>query len=262
MSAEQEHQDEYHDAMVELLELVWGEGFLAPGGADLVKETVGAFDLTGKRVLDIGSGIGGGDIVLARDLGAAEVVGIDLEPPLVARAERYVAAAGLADRISFRIVEPGPLDFPDASFDAVYSSGAFTQIDDKAGGFAEVFRVLRPGGVFTVYDWMRGPEPYSEEMLYWFKLEGLTYAMETLERHGELLRGAGFTGIELEDDGGWYRERCRAELEDLKGPLKPRMLELLGEAQTAHFIENWRAMLVVLEKGELRPGRYRAVKPV
>jgi phosphoethanolamine N-methyltransferase len=254
------HQDEYHDAMVDMLELVWGEGFLAPGGADLVKQTVGGFDLSGKRVLDIGCGIGGGDIVLARDLGA-EVVGIDLEPPLVERARRYAEAAGLDDRIAFEVVEAGPLGFPDASFDAVYSSGAFTQIEDKADAFAEVHRVLRPGGVFMVYDWMRGPEPYSDDMRTWFELEGLTYAMETLERHGALLRGAGFEGIELEDDGGWYRERCREELAQLQGPLKSKMLELLGEEQTAHFIEDWRAMLVVLDKGELRPGRYRAVKP-
>lgn len=254
------HSDEYHDSMVTMLELIWGEGFLAPGGAALVKETVGGFDLTGKRVLDIGSGIGGGDIVLARDLGA-EVVGTDLEPPLVEKARRYVAEAGLSDRVSFKVVEAGPLEFPDASFDAVYSSGAFTQIADKAGGFAEVHRVLRPGGVFMVYDWMRGPEPYSEDMRYWFKLEGLTYAMETLERHGELLAEVGFEAIELEDDGGWYRDRCREEYADLQGPLKARMLELIGPEQTDHFIENWRAMLVVLEKRELRPGRYRAIKP-
>lgn len=260
MDGDQGHRDEYHDAMVDMLELVWGEGFLAPGAAEQVKETVGGFDLQGKRVLDIGSGAGGGDIVLARDLGA-EVVGIDLEPPLVERARRYVEQAGLSDRIAFKVVEAGPLDFPDASFDAVYSSGAFTQIEDKPGGFAEVERVLRPGGVFMVYDWMRGPEPYSDDMRYWFKLEGLTYAMEPLERHGELLRGAGFAQIELEDDGGWYRDRCREEYEAMQGPLKPRMLELLGQEQTGHFIENWRAMLVVLEQGELRPGRYRAVKP-
>ena len=231
------HQDEYHDAMVDMLELIWGEGFLAPGGADLVRDTVGDFDISGKRLLDIGCGIGGGDIVLARDLGA-EVVGIDLEAPLVERARRYVEAANLAERVSFKIVEAGPLDFPKESFDFVYSSGAFTQIEDKSGAFAEVHRVLRPGGAFMVYDWMRGPDPYSDEMLAWFELEGLTYAMETLETHGRLLREAGFARVELEDDGGWYRDRCRGELADLEGPLKPKLVELLGEAA-------WKCLLLL-----------------
>ena len=35
-------QGEYHDAMVAMLQLVWGEGFMAPGGPELVRETVSA----------------------------------------------------------------------------------------------------------------------------------------------------------------------------------------------------------------------------
>ncbi len=254
------HQDEYDEAMVAMLELVWGEGFLAPGGADTVRQTVAGLDLKDKLVLDIGCGIGGGDLVLAGELGA-RVIGTDLEAPLLARARRYADAAGLVGRIEFRQVEPGPLAFPDASVDVVYSSGCFTQVEDKAGMFAEVFRVLRPGGAFRVYDWMKGPGPYSADMRRWFEVEGLTYAMDTLENHGRLLREAGFTEIALSDDGGWYRDCCRAEYERMQGPLRARMRELLGSDKEAHFLENWRVMLVVLEKGELRPGFYRACRP-
>ena len=254
------HVDEYDDAMVAMLELIWGDGFLAPGGAETVRKAVSGLDLTDKRVLDIGCGIGGGDLVLAGELGA-RVTGIDLEAPLIERAQRAAAAAGLADRITFRQTEPGPLDFADGSFDLVYSSGCFTQVEDKAGMFTEVLRVLRPGGTFTVYDWMKGPEPYSDDMRTWFKLEGLSYAMETLEAHGRLLAEAGFGDIALEDDGGWYRDHCRGEYEKMQGPLKDPMLATLGREKQEHFIENWRAMLVVLENGELRPGFYRGRKP-
>jgi phosphoethanolamine N-methyltransferase len=255
-----DHADEYDDAMVAMLELIWGKGFLAPGGAGLVRQTVAGLDLAGKRALDIGCGIGGGDLVLAGELGA-EVVGIDLEAPLLARARRYAEEAGLAERVTYRQVEAGPLDFDDGAFDLVYSCGCFTQVADKAGMFAEVRRVLRPVGAFAVYDWMKGPEPYSDDMRYFFKMEGLTYAMETLERHGEILAAAGFTDIELRDDGGWYRDHCRGEYESIQGPLAGEMRERLGRDKQEHFVENWRAMLVVLEKGELRPGFYRARKP-
>ena len=127
--------------------------------------------------------------------------------------------------------------------------------------FAEVFRVLEPGGVFACYDWMKGDEPYSDDMRYWFKMEGLTYAMETLEEHGRILRDAGFVDIELEDDGQAYRDLCRREYEEMRGPLKAQMLEALGRETQEHFVENWRAMQVVLDKGELRPGFYRARTP-
>jgi len=255
-----EHQDEYHDAMIDMLELIWGQGFLIPAGPENVRRIAAGLDLEDKRVLDIGSGIGGPALILAGEMGA-RVVGIDLEAPLVARAQAYAEAAGLGGCVEFRRVTPGPLTFDDEAFDVVYSSGVFTQVDDKLAMFKEVFRVLEPGGVFTCYDWMKGDEPYSADMHYWFKMEGLTYAMETLATYGRILEDAGFTDIELADDQQAYRDLCHREYEHMQGPLKARMIDLLGRAQQEHFLEDWRAMVVVLDTGELRPGFYRARKP-
>lgn len=254
------HQDEYHDDMVALLELIWGEGFMSPGGAELVRETLAGLDLRDKLVVDLGCGIGGGSLILAREKGA-RVIGLDIEAPLLERARAYAEKAGLADRISFVHTVPGPLPLDDASVDVVYSSGVFTQIADKRGMFRDIYRVLRPGGLFVSYDWMRGPEPYSPDMLRWFELEGLTYAMDTLENHGVILAEAGFQDIRLEVDGGWYRRKAHEEYELMKGALADRMRALLGPEQQAHFVEDWRMLTVVLDKGELRPGRYRGRKP-
>jgi ubiquinone/menaquinone biosynthesis C-methylase UbiE len=259
VSAPAEHQDEYHDAMIGMLELIWGQGFLIPAGPENVRRTVAGLDLRDKLVLDIGSGIGGPALVLAGEMGA-RVVGIDLEGPLVARARAYADAAGLGGRAEFRQVAVGPLALDDGTFDVVYSSGVFTQVEDKLAMFKEAFRVLKPGGVFTCYDWMKGDRPYSDDMRTWFKLEGLTYAMETLEAHGRILRQAGFTDVELEDDQQAYRDLCHREYNQMQGPLKAQMIAMLGREQQEHFLENWRAM-VVLDKGELRPGFYRARKP-
>ena len=252
--------EEYGDDMVALLQLIWGEGFMTPGGEAYIRRTIAGRDLKGRKVLDIGSGLGGHDIVLARDYGA-EVVGIDIEPELVRRARALIERAGLADRIRIQLVKPGPLPFPDLAFDAVYSSAALTQIADKKGMFAECYRVLKPGGLLLFYDWMKAPGPYSEDMFYFFQMEGLTYAMDTLEAHGRLLAGAGFVLIELEDATEEYRRDAHREHELLKGSLRARMVELIGPQKAEHFIEDWRSMTVVLDNGEMRPGRYRARKP-
>ena len=254
------HQDEYHDALIDMLELIWGRGFMIPDGPRIVRRVVAGLDIRGRRVLDIGSGIGGPALLMAGEMGA-RVVGIDLERPLVSRARAYAVEAGLDERIEFRQVEAGPLPFDDDFFAVVYSSGALIHVEDKAGMFGEVFRVLEPGGVFTCYDWMKGDEPYSEDMHYWFEMEGLTFAMETLEAHGRILQNTGFMNIELEDDGNAYRDLCRREYEQMQGPLESQMIEALGSETQAHFLENWRAMQVVLDKGELRPGFYRAHTP-
>ncbi len=255
------HRNEYDDEMIAMLELIWGEGYMTPGGPEYVRETVGSHDLSGLDVLDIGCGIGGQDMVLAREFGA-RVVGLDIEAPLLERARKLIARHGLQDHVDFRLTVPGPLPFDDARFDAVYSSGAFTQIADKEGAFREVFRVLKPGGWFLVYDWMKSSGPISDDMKYFYEMEGLTYAMETLERHGEILRKVGFTAIELIDGWDQYRRLAKREYEQMSGPMLPKMVEMLGPEKATHFVENWRAMVVVLDKGEHRPGRYRARKPV
>ena len=98
----------YPEHFLARLELVWGDGFLSPGGPEEVAGIVSGLDLTGCRVLDIGCGTGGPTIALAREHGA-QVVGIDVEAQLFERARRHIATAGVEDQVELRLVEPGTL---------------------------------------------------------------------------------------------------------------------------------------------------------
>ena len=257
---DQAHEDEYDDAMVAMLELIWGEGFMSPGGPQAVRDIVAGFDLTGKLVLDIGCGIGGVDLMLARDHGC-DIIAFDIEAPLLDRARARAQAAGMAERIDFRLVEPGPLPLEDACIDIVFGKDAWVHIPDKRALLGEVFRVLRPGGWLLAGDQLRGPEPYSAEMDYFLELEGLTFNLETLEKYDSMLRDCGFVDVDLADITDSYRIGARDEYERMKGPLNARMRELLGDAKAEHFVENWRQLAFVLDNGELRLGRLRARKP-
>jgi len=84
------HESEYDDALVKLLELVWGEGNMAPGGEGNVVKIAEGLDMRDKRVLDIGCGIGGPAFFLVRNYGA-NVVGTDLEPQLRPRSEDRIS---------------------------------------------------------------------------------------------------------------------------------------------------------------------------
>jgi phosphoethanolamine N-methyltransferase len=254
------HENEYFPNMVTMLELIWGEGYMAPGGPSNVANLLRGIDTANQRILDIGCGIGGPAFEMATTHGA-EVVGIDLEEPLIARAKTDATKLGLDKRCTFQAVAAGPLPFADQSFDVVVSSGAFTQIADKSGILAESLRVLRPGGQLTCYDWLKSGGEYSADMQYWFKVEGLTYAMETLASYPRLLREAGFVDVECEDASDWYRQQARREYELMTGELYPRMVELLGQADADHFVEDWRAMLVVIDKGEMQQGYSRGRRP-
>jgi len=255
-----QHEDEYSDDLIALLELVWGKGFLSPGGPEAVAEIVRDADLRDKKVLDIGCGLGGIELVLARDYGG-RVTGIDIEKELVRRANELMAREGLADRVDCKLVEPGPLLFPDEAFDVVFGKDSWIHIEDKPAFFAEVFRVLKPGGLLIAGDWMRSDKPYGEDMEYFFKMEGLTYHMDTIENYGAIIRNAGFVDVELEDIADEYRGQAHREYRDMQGRLKQPMIDALGEDGQAHFEEDWRALTVVLDNGELRPGRFWARKP-
>jgi ubiquinone/menaquinone biosynthesis C-methylase UbiE len=254
------HDSEYHDAMVAFLEWIWGRDFMAPGGEGNVDKLVEGIELAGKRVLDIGCGIGGPAFVLARKYGA-HVTGIDLEPQLIARATRRAAELGLSHQAEFRSVTLGPLDFPDQSFDVVFTSGALTQTQDKTGIVAECFRVLKPGGILTCYDWLKSEGALSDDMRYFIRMEGLTYNLITLAELCRYLVAGGFEDVTTEDASEWYRRESRREYERMSGVDRGRAVELVGEVEADHMIEDWRSMVVVCEKGELRQGYTRGRRP-
>lgn len=252
--------EEYDDTLVALLELIWGEGFLSPGGPHAVREIVKGLELTDKLVLDIGSGLGGPDIILAKEYGA-RIIGLEVEQGLVQRAIDNIENADLSTRISCRHYEPGPLPLPDNEVDVVFGKDSWIHIEDKKAFFDEVFRVLKPGGILTAGDWMRSDKSYGEDMEYFFEMEGLTYHMDTLENYGQILRECGFVDIVLEDIAEAYRMQAHQEYTAMLGPLDNQMREVLGEEAKTHFVENWRALTVVLDSGELRPSRFRTHKP-
>lgn len=253
---------EYDPAMLELLQLLWGDGFLSPGGCDELERLFEGSDIRGCEVLDIGCGLGAIDALLVTRFGAGTVVGVDIDPALVEGMQQRVKRAGLADRIRGLKVDGGMLPFDAANFDVVFSKDSMVQIPDKPGIYAEVLRVLRPGGRFIASDWLRGGTgSYSPEMMEFFRLEGIAYNMATLEESAAALAAAGFVDVEIRDRHGWYLELAQKELTALEGPLNPVLVSRIGGERARHFVDDWRQLVVVVKRGELRPGHLKAVKP-
>jgi len=109
--------------------------------------------LAGKRVLEIGCGRGVGiEIFLA--LGAAHVTGFDLDPKMIALAEKRIAKYG--DRARVFVGDAEAIDAPDSNFDAVVDYGIIHHIPNWQQTLKEIARVLRPGGVFYFEDLLKG----------------------------------------------------------------------------------------------------------
>lgn len=104
-------------------------------------------DYVGKMVLDAGCGTGGYSCWYARR--GSYVTAVDLSEASLRLASEYAQKEGITN-IKFERQSVLKLDFPDASFDYVYSMGVLHHTPDPYGGFRELCRVLRPGGVLMV----------------------------------------------------------------------------------------------------------------
>lgn len=252
--------DEHHIAF---LEAVWGEGFLSPGGPDEVARMLDGLDLSGKTVVDIGSGAGGIAILLAGTHGAGQVIGLDVEAPVVAHSRAKISQAGLSDKVEIRHVEPGPMPFDDASIDVVFSKDSIVHIPDKDALAADVFRVLKPGGLFVASDWLISHDgPPSPEMAAYIAAEDLDFGMASPTRYRAALEGAGFVDVVLTNRNEWYREEAPRELARLEGADRAKFAKTLPGDGLDGMIDIWRKLVGVLRGGEHCPHHFRARKPV
>ncbi|MGH3109495.1 MAG: methyltransferase domain-containing protein [Gaiellaceae bacterium] len=116
----------------------------------------------GERVLDVGSGAGTDSLVAALQVGpAGTVTGIDMTQEMLEKARAGAAELGL-DNVTFVEGEAERLPFADASFDVVISNGVVDLIPDKDAVFAELHRVLVPGGRLQIAD-VTIQRPVSDE---------------------------------------------------------------------------------------------------
>jgi len=153
----------------------------------------------GQVVLDLGSGGGIDCFMAARQVGAAgRVIGVDMTPEMLAKAERNKAKVGL-DNVEFRqgMIEALPVDSD--TVDVILSNCVINLSPDKPAVFREAFRVLRPGGRLAVSDMMtqgRFSEQERADLSAW--ADCITGA-EDVALYAAAMRDAGFTDISIVD---------------------------------------------------------------
>lgn len=252
---------QYADEFIDRLHLVWGAGFLSPGGAEEVAEVTRGLDLRDAAVLDIGCGTGGPSIALARKMGA-RVLGIDIEPQLLDRARVLAEQAGVADRIEFRLVTPGPLPFEDNRFDLVFSKDALIHIPDKQALYAEIRRVLKPGGALAASDWLSGENADDDEAFqHYLSLVPLDYTMATAGQTADVMRQAGFELVETRDRNAWYAEIAPLEVARIEGPLRDKIIAVSNAETYERWLAIRRSLAAAAKSGGLRPTHLRGYNP-
>ena len=253
---------QYSDDFIDRLHLIWGSGFLSPGGPQEVAEIVHGLDLRDALVLDIGCGTGGPAIVLASKLGA-RMVCIDVEAPVLERARALAAQAGVQDRIEFKLVEPGPLPFANNTFDVVFSKDSLIHIPDKERLYQDILRILKPGGAFAASDWLSGENAAEDEVMQTFlKLAHLNFAMATAAETADFMRNVGFDRVATKDRNRWYAALSAQEVQEIEGPLRERIIEVCDSETYERWLGIRRALAAAANSGGLRPTHLRGYRPM
>jgi phosphoethanolamine N-methyltransferase len=252
----------YDKAFTDALQFAWGPGFLSPGGPAELRTLLKGHDIRGMNILDIGSGLGGFDLLLVSEHGARHVTGVDVDARMVEQARELANSKGLAAQIAFQVVEPGQLPFANASFDAVFSKDSMIHIPDKRALYAEVLRVLKPAGLFIASDWLFAPgAETSPAVVTWLHNYPLKFTFTTLPEAHAALDVAGFVDVSVIDHRLFLQALNREEIKLLEGPGMNKLASLVGKKLARDRLAAAHGRQGALDSGDLIPSHLSGRKP-
>ena len=225
------------------------------GGLDATRELAAQMELEPElRILDVGSGIGGP----ARYFGVehkCRVTGVDLTEEFVQVARSLTRRTKLDHLVEFVQASALDLKFNPESFDRAYMIHVGMNIDDKAGVFREVRRVLKTDGKFAIFDFLRTGDAPITYPVPWASSEETSF-VGRMGSYREALEKAGFrveservrTAFAIE-----FTERAIARAAQNGQPALA--LHLLMGDQAPVMIKN---VLAMMKQGVLEPVEFFA----
>ncbi|MEI6208627.1 MAG: methyltransferase domain-containing protein [Desulfuromonadales bacterium] len=139
----------------------------------------------GMKVLDVGSGVGGPSRCLAQEFGCL-VTGIDLCSEYCRVASMLARRLGLDSLVTYRHGNALDMPFEDAAFDLLWTQHAAMNIADKDRFYAEMRRVLKPGGSLAIYDVLDGEGGAPHYPLPWARDPSTSFLLTSQQMRNSL----------------------------------------------------------------------------
>jgi ubiquinone/menaquinone biosynthesis C-methylase UbiE len=148
-----------------------------------------------RYVLDVGCGVGATPTLLAKEIGC-RVVGVDITPKMIERAQERVERQGLTDMVELGVVDARALPFEDDTFDAVICESVVIFLEDKQRAVDEFVRVTKPGGYIGLTEaTLLQPTEDAEFLAYMAHVAGCQGGMLPKEAWAQRLYDAGLEDV-------------------------------------------------------------------
>lgn len=238
-------------------ERIFGEGFVSTGGIDTTRSLLEKLNLkNGEKLLDIGSGLGGGDLYISQNFGV-HVTGIDLSVNMISLSVER--AIGSMCMVEYEFADCTKVAYKENTFDVIYSRDTILHIHDKLSLFRNVLKWMKPNGRLLITDYCCGKqEDFSEEFKSYVEKRG--YDLHQVHDYGKILEKAGFVDVVAEDKTDLFVEILTNELRRTE-KVKDKFIADFSEGGYNEIIEGWKAKLERCQKGEQKWGLFIARKP-
>lgn len=213
------------------------------GGRQASEDFISQLELSAEdHTLDIGCGIGGTSRFVASRFGC-RVTGIDLTPEFVATGQSLCNWVGLSGQVELHQGDATEMPFADESFDAAFMLHVGMNIANKAGLFAEAYRLIKPGAIFGIYDVMQTSDEPLTYPVPWSSVPG-TSALASQDQYVETLGQAGFNIIRIRNRRDFAAEffaETRRQMEQAGGAPPLGVHIAMGESapiKISNMVEN------------------------
>lgn len=251
-------------ARIEVLQRLFGESFVLPGGAAHAVELAKPFAMTPVHsVLDMSAGLGGPAAAVVENFGVW-ITGYERDGDLAAAAPEVLSSIKGGNQVTVRQYDPESFNLRSKSFDCIICREMLYRVPSKDDLLAQLHELLKDWGQILITDYVLPGEPATDGVQRWIENEVEEVHLWTASQYQEALSGLGLDLRVAEDMSLRQRTLIRDDfMAFLKNLQQDNELAAFPLRKDALIEEatNWARRAALLEKGDLQYFRFFALRP-
>lgn len=240
---------QYNKEIIDFLEICYGKGLLSPGG-EIINKMFGNIVVEGKKILDLGSGLGGVSEYLAKNYDC-NIIAVDIEDLLIKMAKERLIKQNLKGNIVYKkCIDISKLK--EENFDIIFSKETILHIKNKKDIFRKIYNKLKNNGKLVIVDWFHRDAIYSEEMEEFLKFDGLEIHLLEEQKYIEMLKKSGFKKIKKLDLTKLMHKETNEVLNKTKKELKEKLINRFSRQYYEEYcVSSWQKQKHLLNSKEI-----------